>query len=93
MKTQVINYGKQKLLLIDGNAYKLDSETTTKWAEEWFTKNWQSVKIIGGQIHLPSLAVINKAAADYIAHTDYVGRRNALAAIASSKSLHSLGLI
>jgi hypothetical protein len=90
---QVITYGNQKLLLLNGTAHKLDSAIAIAWAVEWFTQNWASVKVIGGAIHLPSLAVINKAAADYVANSDYRGKRNALAAVADGKIMNSLGMI
>ena len=90
---QIITFGNQKLLLLNGTAHKLDSATATAWAEEWFTKNWASVRVIGGAIHLSSLAVINKAAADYVASSDYCGKRNIMAAIADGKIMHSLGML
>jgi len=93
MKTQLINYGSQKLLLINGTAHKLNSETARKWAENWFSENWAKVKIIGGTIHLPSLSIIEKSMADYFHFSDYENKRNVLATIEINKSLHSLGLI
>jgi hypothetical protein len=90
---QVITFGTQKLLLLNGTAHKLDSAIATAWAEEWFTKNWASVKVIGGAVHLPSLSVISKAAADFVANSDYRGRRDVLAAIADGKMMHSLAMI
>lgn len=87
---QIINYGKQKLLLLGNTAHKINSEMAQKWAEEWFFENWQSVKLIGGTVHLPSLAIVNKCAADFYANANYSERRTILAAIADGQIMAAL---
>jgi hypothetical protein len=89
---QVINYGSTKLLLVNGTAHKLDSRASMNWARAWFTKNWELIKMIGGQPHLGSLAIVNKAAADFFANSDYRGKREVLAAIADGKMNKELGV-
>lgn len=92
MNEQIINYGNQKLLLLNGTAHKLDSKTATEWAEQWFTKNWSSVKVIGEKIHLGSLAAINKTAADFVANTSGRTERNLMACICEGKMNADLGI-
>lgn len=89
---QVINYGNQKLLLLNGTAHKLDSATAKAWAEAWFTRNWESVKIVGERIHLGSLAAKNKAAADFIANSTGRTERDMMACVCEGKMNHSLGI-
>jgi len=79
MSAQIINYGNQKLLLLNGTAHKIDSKTAIAWAEQWFTENWSSVKVIGEKIHLASLAAKNKAAADFVANSCGKTERNLIA--------------
>ena len=90
MNEQVINYGNQKLLLLDGTAHKLDSKTATDWAEAWFTANWNRVKVIGEKIHLGSLATVNKAAAHFVANLDYRAERSLIACVCDGKIKHNL---
>jgi len=82
---QIITFGTQKLLLINGTAHKLDSATANEWATEWFSRNWSSVRVVGNAIHLPSLAIVSKVAADYFANSDYRGKRLAMAAVQDGK--------
>jgi|TARA_R110002110_G_C13049313_1_gene680713 hypothetical protein len=89
---QVINYGTQKLLLIGGTAHKVESATAKEWVSKWFTKNWKSVKVIRGNVHLASLATVNKTAADMAAVADYAGLRDILYAIHTGKVNHEIGI-
>ena len=92
MNEQVINYGNQKLLLLNGTAHKLDSKTAIEWAEQWFRKNWSSVKVIGEKIHLGSLVAVNKAAADFVANTSGRTEKNLMACICEGKMNADLGI-
>ena len=92
MNEQVINYGNQKLLLLNGTAYKLDSKTAIEWAEKWFTENWSIVRVIGERIHLGSLAVESKAAADFVANSTGRTERNLIACICTGKINADLGI-
>tara|TARA_R110000787_G_scaffold159935_5_gene273643 strand:+ start:542 stop:826 length:285 start_codon:yes stop_codon:yes gene_type:complete len=92
MNEQVINYGNQKLLLLNGTAHKMDSKTAIDWAYGWFTANWGSVKVIGSKIHLGSLATVNKAAADFVANSAGRTERNLIACICEGKMNNDLGI-